>query len=95
MNFRSVQSSVCYLNLNKLTLKHGKIRLRKMKRDFVIPSKQMWNRLTILLDSELVAVFADPKDLKTVKAAAKCLKASVSRPPPATANSCLSNNIEA
>ncbi|KOX78210.1 hypothetical protein WN51_09569 [Melipona quadrifasciata] len=45
--------------------------------------------------SELVAVFADPRDLRTVKAAAKCLKASVSGPPPATSNNCLSNNMEA
>lgn len=50
---------------------------------------------TILELSELVAVFADPRDLRTVKAAAKCLKASVSGPPPATSNNCLSNNIEA
>lgn len=42
-----------------------------------------------------MAVFADPRDLRTVKAAAKCLKASVSGPPPATSNSCLSNNMEA
>lgn len=58
----------------------------------------MWvfkRKLTILLDSEFVTVFADPRDLKTVKAAAKCLKASVSGPPPATAKSCRSNNIEA
>lgn len=51
--------------------------------------------LTILLDSEFVVVFADPKERNTVKAAAKCLKASVSGPPPATAKSCLNNNIEA
>lgn len=38
------------------------------------------------LDSEFVAVLADPKDRRTVKAAAKCLNASVSGPPPATAN---------
>ena len=50
--------------------------------------------LTILLDSEFVAVAAEPSDRNTVKAAAKCLKASVSGPPPATANNCRSNNIE-
>lgn len=50
---------------------------------------------TILLDSELVAVLADPSDRRTVKAAAKCLNASVSGPPPATAKSCRNNNIEA
>lgn len=53
------------------------------------------NKLTILLDSEFVMVFADPKERNTVKAAAKCLKASVSGPPPATANNCRNNNIEA
>lgn len=42
--------------------------------------------LTIRLDSEFVDVLADPNDRNTVKAAAKCLKASVSGPPPATAN---------
>lgn len=42
-----------------------------------------------------MAVFAEPKDLRTVKAAARCLKASVSGPPPATSKSCLSNSIEA
>ena len=42
-----------------------------------------------------MAVFADPRDLRTVNAAAKCLKASVSGPPPATSNSCLSSNMEA
>lgn len=50
--------------------------------------------LTILELSEFVAVFAEPKDLRTVKAAARCLKASVSGPPPATSKSCLSNSIE-
>lgn len=51
-------------------------------------------KLTIRLDSEFVEVLADPKDLKTVKAAAKCLKASVSCPPPAIENNCLSRSIE-
>lgn len=50
--------------------------------------------LTIRLDSELVDVFAEPSDRKTVKAAAKCLNASVSGPPPATANNCRNNNME-
>lgn len=47
------------------------------------------------LDSELVAVLAEPNDLSTVKAAAKCLNASVSGPPPATANSCRNNSMDA
>lgn len=51
--------------------------------------------LTIRLDSEFEDVLADPSDRNTVNAAAKCLKASVSGPPPATSNSCLSSNIEA
>lgn len=46
------------------------------------------------LDSEFVDVLADPKDRNTVKAAAKCLKASVSGPPPATANNWRNSNIE-
>lgn len=50
--------------------------------------------LTILLDSEFVDVLADPRDLSTVKAAARCLNASVSGPPPATANNCRNSNIE-
>lgn len=41
-----------------------------------------------------MAVLAEPKDRRTVKAAARCLKASVSGPPPATANSCLNSSIE-
>lgn len=41
-----------------------------------------------------MAVLAEPNDRKTVKAAAKCLNASVSGPPPATANNCRSNSIE-
>ena len=45
--------------------------------------------LTILLDSLLAAVLALPRDLRTEKAAATCLKASVSGPPPAMSNSCL------
>lgn len=51
--------------------------------------------LTIRLDSEFEDVLADPRDRKTVNAAAKCLNASVSGPPPATSNNCLSSNIEA
>lgn len=46
------------------------------------------------LDSELVDVFAEPSDRSTVKAAAKCLNASVSGPPPATANNWRNNNME-
>lgn len=37
-------------------------------------------KITIRLDSEFVAVLAEPNDRKTVKAAAKCLNASVSGP---------------
>lgn len=51
--------------------------------------------LTILLDSEFDAVLADPRERRTVKAAAKCLKASVSGPPPATSNNCLKRSMEA
>jgi hypothetical protein len=51
--------------------------------------------LTIRLDSEFEAVFADPRDRRTVKAAARCLKASVSGPPPATSNSWRRSNIDA
>lgn len=51
-------------------------------------------QLTILDDSELVDVFADPNDRKTVNAAAKCLNASVSGPPPATAKSWRRSSIE-
>ena len=43
--------------------------------------------LTMRLDSELEVVLALPRDLSTVNAAAKCLNASVSGPPPATSNS--------
>lgn len=50
--------------------------------------------LTIRLDSELVDVLAEPNERNTVNAAAKCLNASVSGPPPATANNCLNSNIE-
>lgn len=52
-------------------------------------------QLTILELSELLAVLAEPSDRRTVNAAARCLKASVSGPPPATSNSCLSRSIEA
>lgn len=58
------------------------------------PKGEIFKNLTMRLDSEFVVVFADPSDLKTVNAAAKCLKASVSGPPPATANNCLNSNIE-
>ena len=42
--------------------------------------------LTIRLDSELEVVLAVPSERSTVNAAAKCLNASVSVPPPATSN---------
>ena len=50
---------------------------------------------TIRLDSELDAVLALPSERRTVNAAAKCLNASVSGPPPATSKSCLSKSMEA
>lgn len=50
--------------------------------------------ITIRLDSLFVAVLALSKLLKTVKAAAKCLNASVSGPPPATLNNCLNIIID-
>lgn len=50
---------------------------------------------TILELSELVAVFAEPSERRTVKAAARCLNASVSGPPPATSNSWRSSSIDA
>ena len=46
-----------------------------------------FKNLTIRLDSLLAAVLALPKLLRTVNAAARCLKASVSGPPPAKSNS--------
>lgn len=51
-------------------------------------------RLTIRLDSLFDTVLADPNERNTVNAAAKCLNASVSGPPPARSKSCLSNNME-
>jgi hypothetical protein len=50
--------------------------------------------LTIRLDSVLELVLALPKERSTVNAAAKCLKASVSGPPPATSNNCRNNNMD-
>ena len=50
------------------------------------------------LDSRFAAVFADPSDLSTVKAADRCLKVSVScpaPPPDATSNSWRRSTIEA
>ncbi len=47
------------------------------------------------LDSELACVLALPSERRTVKAAARCLKASVSGPPPAASNSWRNNNIDA
>lgn len=58
------------------------------------PYKIRTDTLTIRLDSEFVVVLAEPKERSTVNAAAKCLNASVSGPPPATANNCRSSNIE-
>ena len=49
--------------------------------------------LTILLDSLLAAVLALPRERSTEKAAATCLKASVSGPPPAMSNSCRSRTM--
>lgn len=47
------------------------------------------------LECELAAVAAVPSERSTVKAAARCLKASVSGPPPATSNSRRSSTIDA
>jgi hypothetical protein len=41
-----------------------------------------------------VIVLALPSDLSKVNAATKCLKESVSGPPPATSNSCLKSIID-
>lgn len=55
----------------------------------------MYNsQLTIRDDSEFEDVLADSRDLRTVRAADKCLKVSVSGPPPATSNNCLKSNID-
>lgn len=88
VDFRPVQSTIRNLNLDELTLRYKK-RVGSVTRWIAL------GQLTILLDSELDEVFADPRDLKTVKAAAKCLKASVSGPPPATAKSCRSSSMDA
>lgn len=79
MNLRSIKRAISYLDFNKLSL--SKRSLIK----FQLQNLTLY-QLTILLDSEFVEVLAEPSDLKTVKAAAKCLNASVSGPPPATAN---------
>lgn len=46
----------------------------------MVANNFLCGEITILLDSEFVAVFAEPNDRKTVNAAAKCLNASVSGP---------------
>lgn len=51
--------------------------------------------LTILLECVLAGVAAVPSARSTVKAAARCLKASVSGPPPATSNSRRRSTMEA
>lgn len=84
VDFCTVERPVRDLNFNELSLE--KILL------FGVFNK---TKHTILLDSELVAVLAEPRERNTVKAAAKCLKASVSGPPPATAKSCRSRSMEA
>lgn len=88
MNLCSIQCSIGYLNFNELSLiwKH----LFRLRFFFIIEDYI----LTIRLASEFVVVFAEPNDLKTVNAAAKCLNASVSGPPPATANNCRNSNME-
>lgn len=55
----------------------------------------VYHVLTIRLDSELEAVLADPRERRTVNAAARCLKASVSGPPPATSNSWRNKSMDA
>lgn len=61
----------------------------------IIELQNLYSSLTIRLDSEFEVVFAEPRERRTVNAAAKCLNASVSGPPPATSKSCRSSNIEA
>ena len=51
--------------------------------------------LTIRLDSELDTVLAEPRERRTVKAAARCLNASVSGPPPATSKSWRNKSMDA
>jgi hypothetical protein len=51
--------------------------------------------LTIRLDSEFDTVLADPRERRTVNAAARCLKASVSGPPPATSNNWRNRSMDA
>lgn len=82
MDFRSIECTICDLNFNELAL--NKKECFDLK---IFGEKQIEKlKLTIRLDSELVDVFAEPSDRSTVNAAAKCLNASVSGPPPATAN---------
>lgn len=51
--------------------------------------------LTMRLECELAGVAAVPSARSTVKAAARCLKASVSGPPPATSNRRRSSTMDA
>lgn len=54
--------------------------------DLYICITKVWD-LTTRLDSVLVTVAAEHRDLRTVSVADRCLKASVSDPPPARSNS--------
>lgn len=47
------------------------------------------------LEWELASVPAAPSERNTVNAAARCLKASVSGPPPATSNNLRSSTMDA
>ncbi len=62
---------------------------------YVKIKKKEMVRLTILLDSLLAVVFAAPSDLSTAKEAERCLKVSVSAPPPpADSNSCRRSTMD-
>lgn len=50
---------------------------------------------TMRLECVLAGVEAVPSERRTVKAAARCLNASVSGPPPATSNNRRSSTIDA
>lgn len=79
MDFSTINCSICHLNLNEISLHQNNRHLEQTK-----TTKMSF---TIRLDSELFMVFAEPRLRRTVNAAARCLNASVSGPPPTTLNS--------
>jgi len=97
MYLGAVQCAVGHLYFDEVTLRKRDDDFNNITRgpliSIAVPTRVQL--LTIRLDSEFEDVLADPKDRSTVNAAAKCLNASVSGPPPATSNNCLSSNIEA